>query len=386
MQQFSELPPLSLYIHLPWCIKKCPYCDFNSHESKTGLPETDYLAALLRDLDAQLPSVWGRAIHSIFIGGGTPSLFSPDSINRLLSDLRARLNLHPDLEITMEANPGTAEQEKFSGFREAGVNRLSIGVQSFNNAHLKNLGRIHSANEAIKAVEMAHKAGFENLNIDLMYGLPGQTTGQATGDIQCALALAPTHISFYQLTIEPNTYFHHAPPLLPDDEQVHSIETACRERLSEAGFERYEISAYALDDRQCRHNMNYWLFGDYLGIGAGAHGKRTDPQAQQIIRTRRVRNPRDYLNAENAQQLLAGEDRPTLAETQFEYMLNALRLIEGFSTDEFSTRTGAPLSHIEPILQDAEQKGLIEWGLKHIKPTNTGLQYLNDLTAMFLPN
>lgn len=383
MQQFTALPPLSLYIHIPWCVRKCPYCDFNSHEAKQDLPEREYIRALLDDLEQQLPQIWGRGIHSIFIGGGTPSLFSVESLTQLLSELRARLNFQPDIEITLEANPGTAEQDKFSGFRQAGINRLSIGVQSFNDQHLQQLGRIHSAREAIKAIEMAHKAGFERLNIDLMYGLPGQSVGQAMGDIQCALALAPTHLSHYQLTIEPNTYFYHHPPLTPDDDQIVDIEEACREQLASAGFMRYEISAYAQESQQCAHNLNYWLFGDYLGIGAGAHGKRTDAHAQKIVRTRQHKNPRDYLSA---QDKTTGQDIPDARTSQFEFMLNALRLAQGFDTALFLERTGTPLAQIETPLQEAEHKGLIEWGLKRITPTPLGLQYLNDLTSLFLPD
>ena len=383
MQQFTDLPPLSLYIHIPWCVRKCPYCDFNSHELKQTLPEQDYIRALLDDLEQQLPQIWGRGIHSIFIGGGTPSLFSVDSLALLLSELRARLNFAPDIEITLEANPGTAEQDKFSGFRQAGINRLSIGVQSFNDQHLQQLGRIHSAREAIKAIEMAHKAGFERLNIDLMYGLPGQTVGQARGDIQTALALAPTHLSHYQLTIEPNTFFYHQPPLTPDDDQIVDIEDACRAQLAAAGFARYEISAYAKASQQSQHNLNYWLFGDYLGIGAGAHGKRTDAPAQRIVRNRQHKNPRDYLAAANK---TAGQDNPDTRTTQFEFMLNALRLTEGFDTELFQQRTGTPIRQIEAPLQEAERKGLIDWELKRIRPTTLGLQYLNDLTGLFLPD
>lgn len=383
MQQFTALPPLSLYIHIPWCVRKCPYCDFNSHEQKQTLPEQAYIQALLDDLDQQLPNIWGRTIHSIFIGGGTPSLFSVESFARLLSELRARLNLQPDIEITMEANPGTAEQDKFTGFRQVGINRLSIGVQSFNEQHLQQLGRIHSAGEASKAVEMAHNAGFERINIDLMYGLPGQSMDEALSDIQSALALAPTHLSHYQLTIEPNTYFYHHPPSTPDEDRVADIEQACQEQLVEAGFTRYEISAYAKDQQPCQHNLNYWLFGDYIGIGAGAHGKRTNAHEQQIVRSHQLRNPRDYLAANTK---TAGQDIPTARMTQFEFMLNALRLTDGFDSELFTQRTGTAIHQIKTALQQAEQKALIDWGLKQIKPTQLGLQYLNDLTALFLPD
>jgi len=383
MQQFTALPPLSLYIHLPWCVRKCPYCDFNSHEIRDDLPEGDYVTALLTDLDQQLPSVWGRSIHSVFIGGGTPSIFSPEQIARLISECRARLNLQPDIEITMEANPGTAEQEKFTGFRAAGVNRLSIGVQSFNDQHLQQLGRIHSAREAINAIEMAHKAGFEQLNLDLMYGLPQQTPDEASDDLRRAISLAPTHLSHYQLTIEPNTFFYHQPPHIPDDDRIADIEDTCRAQLADAGFARYEISAYAKQQQQCKHNMNYWLFGDYLGIGAGAHGKLTDAHAQKIVRNRQHRHPRDYMTSPHKRACVISPDVRTV---QFEFMLNALRLIDGFKTDYFTQRTGTPIVQLEQTLHTAEDKGLVEWGLHHIKPTELGLQYLNDLTALFLPD
>ncbi|MGD8925535.1 MAG: radical SAM family heme chaperone HemW [Thioalkalispiraceae bacterium] len=385
MQQFSELPPLGLYIHFPWCVKKCPYCDFNSHTVKDELPEADYINRLLDDLDQELPGIWGRKIHSIFMGGGTPSLFSARAMDQLISGLRARLNLKPDLEITMEANPGTVEQAKFSEFYTSGINRLSIGVQSFNNSHLQTLGRIHDARQAIKAIEAAHQAGFERINIDLMYGLPGQTPGEAAGDIQMAVAMHPSHISYYQLTLEPNTYFHAHPPLLPDDERIADIEERSREQLALNNFDRYEISAYAKPGEACQHNLNYWQFGDYLGIGAGAHGKLTHVASQQIQRSWKVKNPRDYLAAAKPQERISGTQILDQATTAFEFFLNSMRLTEGFESALFQQRTGLPISHVEQQLQQAESRGLIEWGLKHIKPTQTGLQFLNNLTELFLP-
>jgi len=385
MQHFSELPPLSLYIHFPWCVKKCPYCDFNSHAKDAALPETDYINSLLADLDHELPLIWGRKLHSIFMGGGTPSLFSAEAMEQLMSGLRARLNFKPDTEITMEANPGTFEQHKFKSFNDIGINRLSIGVQSFNNKHLQQLGRIHDAKEAIRAIEVAHKAGFEKINIDLMYGLPSQTLGEAKGDLQMAMAMNPSHISHYQLTIEPNTYFHVHPPFVPDDERIADIEESCREMFAANGYDRYEISAFAKSGQQCQHNMNYWQFGDYIGIGAGAHGKLTDVAKQQIERRWKVKNPRDYLAASSTEQQTSGSQLLDQQTSAFEFFLNAFRLIEGFDSNLFALRTGQPISSVDKQLQLAESKGLIEWGLDTIRPTQTGLQFLNNLTELFLP-
>ncbi len=388
MQHFTALPPLSLYIHIPWCVRKCPYCDFNSHEftgSEDAFPEKHYVEALLADLDQQLTDVWGRSIQTIFIGGGTPSLFSAEAINQLLSGLRARLNFPPSIEVTLEANPGTVEQARFNEFFAVGINRISIGVQSFNNKHLQQLGRIHSAKEAIKAIEIAHKSGFKRINIDLMYGLPGQSIGEALGDLQCAFALNPDHISHYQLTIEPNTLFHHQPPMLPDEDHLADIEAASREQLAAHDYLRYEISAFAKTGQACRHNLNYWQFGDYLGIGAGAHGKITRSDAQRIHRNWQVKNPRDYLAATTQAQLLGGSKLLSDRETTFEFLLNAFRLVNGFDTELFQLHCGLPISTVENGLRLAEQKGLIDWGLKEIQPTKLGLQYLNDLTELFLP-
>jgi len=377
---------LSLYIHIPWCVAKCPYCDFNSHELKGALPEQAYIDALLGDLDHQLENVWGRNIQSIFIGGGTPSLFSPEALNRLLSNVRARLNFPPSIEITLEANPGTVEQAKFNEFHALGINRISIGAQSFNNKHLEQLGRIHDAREAIKAVETAHKAGFKQINIDLMYGLPGQSAGEAKGDLQCALALSPNHISHYQLTIEPNTLFHNQPPLLPKEETLAEIENVCREQFAQHDYQRYEISAYATVGHECTHNLNYWQFGDYIGIGAGAHGKITHGAKQHMQRNWIVKNPRDYLNANDSEQRWGGSKIVSDKEIGFEFMLNAFRLVNGFDTELFQRHCGLPISAVETPLQLAEQKKLIDWGLKQIKPTELGLQYLNNLTELFLPD
>ena len=384
MQHFTELPPLALYIHFPWCVRKCPYCDFNSHELKDALPEAAYIDALLQDLDQELPAIWGRPVVSIFMGGGTPSLFSPESMDRLISALRARLNLKTNIEITMEANPGTVERDKFTEFRAAGINRLSIGVQSFNDDQLVKLGRIHNARDAIRAAEAAHKVGLDNFNLDLMYALPAQTPQQAEQDVATAIDLCPSHISYYQLTIEPNTFFHHQPPLLPDDEVTHNIETRCRARLAEAGFIQYEISAYAKTGQRCQHNLNYWQFGDYLGIGAGAHGKLTDAHQQQISRRWKLKHPREYLAHADSPQRIDGSNILTANDASFEFMLNALRLIDGFDVALFEQRTGMALDVIEDTLNQAQEQGLLEQRTDMIRPSPRGLNYLNDLMAMFL--
>lgn len=384
MQHFNELPPLALYIHFPWCVRKCPYCDFNSHELKDALPENQYIDALLQDLDQELPAIWGRPIVSIFMGGGTPSLFSPESMDQLISGLRARLNLQPNIEITLEANPGTVERDKFAEFRAAGINRLSIGVQSFSDTQLTKLGRIHNARDAIRAAETAHKIGLENFNLDLMYALPMQTPQQAENDIATAIDLCPAHISHYQLTIEPNTFFYHQPPLLPDDELTHAIEMACRARLETAGYGRYEISAFAKPERRCTHNLNYWLFGDYLGIGAGAHGKLTSAHQQQISRSWKLKHPRDYLSHAATSQRIGDTEVLKAEDASFEFMLNALRLVQGFDSGLFQQRCGLPISTIEATLNLAQEQGLLEWTTTTIRPTARGLSYLNDLMALFL--
>jgi len=384
MPMLSELPPLAIYIHFPWCARKCPYCDFNSHELKSALPETDYLNALLADLDQELPAVWGRSIVSVFLGGGTPSLFSPEAMDKLISALRARLNLKADTEITLEANPGTLERDKFAEYRGAGINRLSIGVQSFSDYQLQKLGRIHNARDAIRAAEAAHKAGLENFNLDLMYALPGQSYQQAANDIATAIDLCPAHISHYQLTIEPNTLFYHQPPTLPDDENVHLIETHCRERLAEAGFARYEISAYAKPGRQSQHNLNYWQFGDYLGIGAGAHGKLTDARLQQVSRSWKRRHPREYMAQAAGAGRIDGSRLLTDQDLGFEFMLNAMRLCDGVETEMFSRRTGLSLEALGEPLQKAQELELLEIDQTRMRPSARGLNYLNDLTGLFL--
>ena len=386
MFNFTSLPPLALYIHFPWCVQKCPYCDFNSHELKTTLNEKQYIDALVHDLEQELPAIWGRGISSIFMGGGTPSLFSPESIDQLLSSLRARLGFSSTIEITMEANPGTTDLEKFSEFRQAGINRLSIGIQSFQNDKLEKLGRIHDRNQAIHAAEHAHVAGFDNFNLDLMFGLPRQNLKQAIEDINTAIALEPTHISHYQLTIEPNTYFYKHPPLVPEDDLLWDMQTACIQQLEKNNYLHYEVSAYAQEKFQCQHNVNYWQFGDYLGIGAGAHGKLTNAPEQKIIRSWKVKNPKDYLQYAQTEQRIAGSNSLSRKDAAFEFMLNALRLHNGFDTSLFQQHTGLPISIIEQNLKLAEEKGWIDWRTNHIMPTTTGKQYLNTLLELFLPD
>jgi len=382
---FSSLPPLSLYIHFPWCVQKCPYCDFNSHELKTTLDEKAYIDALISDLEQELPTFWGRSIVSIFMGGGTPSLFSPESIDRLLSELRAHLSFAPNIEITMEANPGTMELGKFKEFSAAGINRLSIGIQSFSDTKLTSLGRIHGRKEAILAAEQAHDAGFQSFNLDLMYGLPYQTLGQAVEDIETAIALEPKHLSHYQLTIEPNTFFHHQPPTVPDDDRIWEMQEACQESMAQKGYAQYEISAYAKEGYQCQHNLNYWQFGDYLGIGAGAHGKLTNAPEQKIQRSWKVKQPKDFLNNASNEKRISGQKSLSREEAPFEFMMNALRLNQGFKTEIFQQHAGLPISVIEKQLKQAEEKGLISWELKRIKPTDRGRQYLNTLLELFMP-
>jgi oxygen-independent coproporphyrinogen-3 oxidase len=374
---FAALPPLALYVHLPWCVKKCPYCDFNSHERQAELPFADYIAALVRDLEAMLPSVWGRRLHSIFIGGGTPSLFPAEEIDALLAAVRARIPVEPDAEITMEANPGASEAARFRGYRDAGVNRLSLGAQSFDDAMLKKLGRIHSADEARRAIAMALEI-FGNVNLDLMYGLPGQTLAQARADIEEGIRMGTPHLSAYQLTIEPNTVFFSHPPTLPGDDASADMQQMIEETLGAAGFEHYETSAFARAGLRCRHNLNYWEFGDYLGIGAGAHGKLSF--ADRITRHERIKQPREYLAAsgEAPQREIAAKELP------FEFMLNAARLVDGFPTDLFTARTGLQASALEPGLRAAEERNLVELDAKLIRPTERGRRFLNDLVALFL--
>ena len=381
--QLSSLPPLSLYVHLPWCLKKCPYCDFNSHEMKGGeLPERRYLDALLADLDACLPLIWGRSVQTIFIGGGTPSLFSPEAIERLLSQLRARLKLSADCEITLEANPGTFEKDRFRAFREAGVTRLSVGVQSFNDEQLKRIGRVHDSAQAIAALEEAAHC-FDTFNLDLMYALPGQTLADLQQDVRQALAFAPPHLSIYHLTIEPNTYFAKYPPQVPEDDMAYAMLDLISERTELAGLQRYEVSAYAKPGHHCRHNLNYWQFGDYLGIGAGAHGKLSF--AHRIVRQVKVREPRLYMERALAGQAMAQEEEVARTDLPFEFMLNALRLRQGFALSEFSERTGLALTAIQQPLEQAEQKGWVKRDLQRVQPTERGFDFLSDLQALFLP-
>ena len=386
MFNFTATPPLSLYIHIPWCVRKCPYCDFNSHEARDGIPEDAYIDALIADLEQDLPAIWGRTIETVFLGGGTPSLFSPQGIDRLLCDVRARVNLKPDAEITLEANPGTVDHARFKGFREAGINRLSIGIQSFQPELLKKIGRIHNDHEAIAAVEAAHQAGFENFNLDLMFGLPGQTQTQALQDLQTAIALQPTHLSWYELTIEPNTWFHRHPPQRPDDDTLWEMQQAGRTLLESAGFERYEVSAHARKDRQCRHNMNYWQFGDYLGIGAGAHTKISDAATQGITRTAKQRHPRSYLECAHSTARISSSTRLAPQDVLLEFAMNALRLEQGFSPTVFTATTGLSYTDIETIVNRGVADGLLDRGNGIIRATQKGQRYLNELLQQWMPD
>lgn len=384
MLQLTQLPPLSLYIHFPWCVQKCPYCDFNSHAVKDGIPEKEYIQALIKDVENHLPDIWGRSITSIFMGGGTPSLFSPEALDHLMAELRSRLNLKPDIEITLEANPGTVEQGKFTEFRDIGINRLSIGIQSFSEYHLHTLGRIHNRKDAIRAAELAHDAGFDNFNLDLMFGLPQQSIEQALRDIKTAIDLEPTHISHYQLTIEPNTFFYSHPPTLPDDDRIWTMQEQCQTILAEQGFQHYEVSAYAKDKKQSQHNLNYWQFGDYLGIGAGAHGKLSNAHKQSITRHWKLKHPQDYLKINAGQSILAGEKILQESDLTLEFMMNALRLNEGVETSLFSQHTGLSIDSIADPLQKACDKGWLEVDDSHIKPTEQGRRFLNDLLELFV--
>ena len=403
----GAMPPLALYIHLPWCLKKCPYCDFNSHELMTPkmpsaspprggasglgrpgagpvrneLPEAQYLDALRTDLEAALPLVWGRRVVSVFIGGGTPSLFSPDAIDRLLTDVRMLLPLEPGCEITLEANPGTFERERFKAFRAAGVTRLSIGVQSFDDAKLKALGRVHDRAQAIAAVEEAQHA-FETFNLDLMYALPGQTPDELDADLTQALAFEPPHLSVYHLTLEPNTYFAKHPPSVPDDDTAYAMLDRITERTAAAGMQHYEVSAYARPGHRCQHNLNYWQFGDYLGIGAGAHSKLSFPH--RVIRQTRWREPAAYMQQALAGTAVSSSDEVARDALPFEFMLNALRLLDGFELATFGERTGLPITAIQRALGEAEAKGLITRDWARVQPTPRGMDFLSDLQALFL--
>jgi putative oxygen-independent coproporphyrinogen III oxidase len=377
----TALPPLSLYVHFPWCVKKCPYCDFNSHEATGGFPEDEYLAALRTDLENALPLIWGRKIYTIFIGGGTPSLMSARGLDRLLSDIRTLLPLDGAAEITMEANPGTFEVEKFKSYRTSGINRLSIGIQSFNAQHLQALGRIHDDREARAAIDIA-QANFDNFNLDLMYALPTQTLEEARRDIETAIGFAPPHLSLYHLTLEPNTYFAKFPPAVPDDDASAEMQDMIDNLTSAAGYRHYEVSAYAQPGRQARHNLNYWQFGDYLGIGAGAHSKISFPH--RIVRQMRYKQPKSYIDHARNGQAIQEEFEVGRDELGFEFMLNALRLPEGFDVNLFAERTGLTLNAIEKALNAAEAKGLLYRDHKIIKPTELGGRFLNDLQQMFL--
>ncbi len=376
---FADLPPLSLYVHIPWCVRKCPYCDFNSHTTPTQLPENAYVDSLLSDLQLELEHIAVRPLSSIFIGGGTPSLFSATAFARLLAGIQDLLPWQDAIEITLEANPGTFEQAKFAAYRQLGINRLSIGVQSFNDQHLTQLGRVHNANEAQQAVAIAQRAGFTNINLDLMHGLPGQDLTQALADLTCAIELQPNHISWYQLTIEPNTVFWNQPPVLPEDDSLWDIQQAGQALLAEQGFIQYEVSAYAKPNKQAQHNLNYWQFGDYIGIGAGAHGKISSLDGR-ILRYWKTRQPNDYLN----NQRRAGEQLLNNSELPFEFLMNALRLSKGVPSQLFTQRTGLPLNLLLESWEQAQSKGLMLSNPRRLAATEQGALFLNDLLQIFL--
>lgn len=386
MFHFTAAPPTSLYVHIPWCVRKCPYCDFNSHESASPLPQREYVDCLLQDLEAELRLAPVDTLTSIFIGGGTPSLFQPESIERLLTGIRARTSVAADAEITLEANPGTLERQRFAEFHAAGVNRVSIGVQSFNDDALQRLGRIHGRADAIRAAEQAHAAGFRTFNLDLMYALPGQRVEQALADLRTAMDLEPPHLSWYQLTIEPNTWFHHHPPALPDDDDAWHMQERGQDTLASAGYAQYEISAYARAGHPCRHNLNYWQFGDYIGIGAGAHGKRTLTAENAIERRRKQRNPVRYLEAVAAGDGLSGAERLSERDAVLEVMLNGLRLREGVGIELIQQRSGLSLEWFREGIERAQQHGLLRQEAQQLLATSRGRQYLNDLLALFLPD
>ncbi|MGH8666989.1 MAG: radical SAM family heme chaperone HemW [Burkholderiales bacterium] len=379
--RFASLPPLSLYIHIPWCVRKCPYCDFNSHELRAALPEREYVDALTADLEQFLPRIWGRPVYTIFFGGGTPSLFSPQAIDAVLQAVRARVRLDAAAEITLEANPGTADAGHFEGYRAAGVNRLSIGVQSFDDANLAALGRIHDGAQARQAIELAQRH-FANVNIDLMYALPSQTSANALADIETAVAIGPTHLSAYHLTIEPNTLFHRFPPPVPDDDAAAEMQDAIEVRLAQAGYEHYETSAFARPGFRCAHNLNYWRFGDYLGIGAGAHSKISFPD--RIVREMKHKHPRQYM-AQAAEGAVQEAHEVPARDLPFEFMMNALRMTDGFALRLYEERTGLPLTPVLSLLDAAERDGLIERDHLALRPSARGRRFLNDLLQRFLP-
>ncbi len=384
MRHFTEYPPLTLYIHFPWCVKKCPYCDFNSHAVKDDIPESQYIDSLIADLEQHAPDIWSRSVESVFIGGGTPSLISSEGIDRLMGQVRALTKLEPRAEITLEANPGTVEQQRFSEYR-VNINRLSIGIQSFNDKHLHSLGRIHGAEEAIAACETAITAGFDNFNIDLMHGLPNQTVDEAIDDVAQAISLKPAHLSYYQLTLEPNTLFAANPPTLPDEQTLDKIQELGKARIFDAGFKQYEVSAYARDDQRCQHNLNYWLFGDYLGIGAGAHSKLSFPAHNSIVRHSKARHPADYIKTASTPDRIRGEIQVSEIEARLEFMMNALRLNGGFSVQEFEGRTGESIASVRRLVDQAQQDGLIERDLQQIKTTDLGARHLDTLLQRFMP-
>lgn len=378
---FKALPPLSLYIHIPWCVRKCPYCDFNSHEARGSFPEQEYVAALVRDLEMALPQIWGRKVYTVFFGGGTPSLLSGAAVAEILRNVRMLLPLSGSAEITLEANPGTVEASKFAAFRDAGVNRLSMGIQSFNDTHLHALGRIHSADEARRAIEIA-QAHFDNFNLDLMYALPKQTLHEALQDVRTALSFSPKHLSCYHLTLEPNTLFHRNPPSLPDDDASSDMQQGIETLLAEHGYEHYETSAFAKPTQRAKHNLNYWQFGDYLGIGAGAHSKLSFPD--KIIRQARYKQPQNYMQQVSAGAPVQTENQVTRTELAFEFMMNALRLNQGFDASLFNERTSLSLLTIQRELAEAEQRGLLFRDHQRIAPTELGQRFLNDLLEIFL--
>lgn len=383
---FNQAIPLSLYIHTPWCVHKCPYCDFNSHSLTDELPAREYVEALWRDLETDLDLIWGRRINSIFIGGGTPSLFPPQAIATLLDGIRSRITVLPTAEITLEANPGTVDLSRFLGFHDAGINRLSIGIQSFDDNNLKNLQRIHNGADACRAVEAAFAAGFDNINLDLMFGLPGQSIANALADLKRACDFQVPHLSWYQLTIEPNTLFHHRPPPnLPEDDNLWEMQQQGQNLLSSKAWEQYEISAYARDAKRCRHNLNYWQFGDYLGIGAGAHSKLTDAGSKQIIRYSRTRHPQAWFKAVQSgnKEMLRSAERVEPERLSLEFMLNALRLHQGFETALFNNRTGLDWESMEKPLREAEKNAWISRRAGSVRPTALGLQFLNELLLLF---
>lgn len=379
-----ESPPLGLYIHIPWCARKCPYCDFNSHRADTLLPEQDYVRTLLRDFENELPAITGRVIDTIFIGGGTPSLFSAEAINQLLRGVQERARIAPMAEITLEANPGRVDSGKLRGFREAGVNRLSIGVQSFDPRQLQQLGRIHGREEALQAVTIARAAGFDNINLDLMFGLPGQTPLEALADIRTAIEQQPTHLSFYQLTLEPNTVFYKYPPSLPEEDTIWESQRKCQSLLAEHGYQQYEVSAYARDGTRCRHNVNYWEFGDYIGIGAGAHGKITDLQTGIVTRRAKIRHPQHYLDLMAQPERMASQTQVPADELRVEFLMNALRLKDGFDAGLYVRHTGLPLADLEPELSRCVEEGLLECCGGNIRCTGTGFNFLDTVLQRFI--